>query len=255
MLDYLKLDFHPKAKTEAIVQSGPVRFSVLTSRMIRLEYDPSETFEDRASQVFWHRQTDLPKFSTRRDEDHITIEMEHLLLTYQIQDFGFYHRSLKIHQKETGFTWEYGQPNNTNLGGTVRTLDRINGITPLNPGLISRTGWALLDDSDSLVFNTEGWLEPRQGHPEAKDLYFFGYGHDYTACLVDFQELSGNIPLLPRFALGNWWSRYWEYHQDELIALIREFQQRQIPMSVCIVDMDWHITNTGNESSGWTGYT
>jgi alpha-glucosidase (family GH31 glycosyl hydrolase) len=26
-------------------------------------------------------------------------------------------------------------------------------------------------------------------------------------------------------------------------------------LSVCIVDMDWHVTDTGNQSSGWTGYT
>ena len=29
----------------------------------------------------------------------------------------------------------------------------------------------------------------------------------------------------------------------------------EIPLSVCIVDMDWHITKTGNASDGWTGYT
>ena len=28
-----------------------------------------------------------------------------------------------------------------------------------------------------------------------------------------------------------------------------------MPLSVCIIDMDWHITETGNASSGWTGYT
>jgi alpha-glucosidase (family GH31 glycosyl hydrolase) len=34
-----------------------------------------------------------------------------------------------------------------------------------------------------------------------------------------------------------------------------EFQRHEIPLSVCIVDMDWHITDTGNASNGWTGYT
>ena len=24
-------------------------------------------------------------------------------------------------------------------------------------------------------------------------------------------------------------------------------------LSVCIIDMDWHITETGNACSGWTG--
>ena len=255
MLDFLRCDFHPNAKPSAIVQAGPVRFTVLTSRCLRLEYDPSQTFEDRPTQVIWHRETEVPEFKSILTDQQILIETEHLLLTYEVQDFGFYHRFLNIQQKQTGVTWEYGQQNKTNLRGTVRTLDRMDGATPLLPGLVSRLGWSVLDDSGSLVFNQAGWLETRQAHPQAIDLYFFGYGHDFTDCLVDFQKLSGKAPLLPRFALGNWWSRYWEYHQDELISLMEAFRQHQIPLSVCIVDMDWHITDTGNESSGWTGYT
>ncbi len=34
-----------------------------------------------------------------------------------------------------------------------------------------------------------------------------------------------------------------------------EFRTREFPLSVCIVDMDWHTTQTGNRSVGWTGYT
>jgi hypothetical protein len=55
--------------------------------------------------------------------------------------------------------------------------------------------------------------------------------------------------------LGNWWSRYWAYTQDELTELIEDFERHELPFSVCIVDMDWHVTQTGNKSSGWTGYT
>jgi alpha-glucosidase (family GH31 glycosyl hydrolase) len=36
---------------------------------------------------------------------------------------------------------------------------------------------------------------------------------------------------------------------------MQDFKDRDIPLSVCIIDMDWHIVDTGNESSGWTGYT
>ena len=28
--------------------------------------------------------------------------------------------------------------------------------------------------------------------------------------------MSGRVPMMPRYVLGNWWSRYWEYRQDEL---------------------------------------
>ena len=255
MLDYLKIDFQPEANPEAVVQAGPVRFTILTSRLIRMEYDPAETFEDRPTQVFWYRNLPVPKHNTTIDESQIRIETEHLVLKYNIQESGFYPEFLKIEIKDLNFTWEFGQENKTNLRGTRRTLDNVDGAKRLNPGLISRSGWAIVDDSNSLVFNEEGWLETRLSHPEMKDLYFFGYGMDYTACIVDFQKISGQIPILPRFALGNWWSRYWAYHQDELISLVHDFQQRDIPLSVCIVDMDWHIVDTGNESSGWTGYT
>jgi alpha-glucosidase (family GH31 glycosyl hydrolase) len=140
-----------------------------------------------------------------------------------------------------------------NLRGTTRTLDFVNGYAPLNPSLMSRSGWSVMDDSATLVFNPAGWLEPRL--PDGTDLYFFGYGHDYKACLRDYCRVSGGIPMIPRWALGNWWSRYWAHTQDELVSLIEDFQTYELPLSVCIVDMDWHVTEKGNDSTGWTGYT
>jgi alpha-glucosidase (family GH31 glycosyl hydrolase) len=220
-----------------------------------LEFDPREHFEDRPSQVFWYRNFPIPEYRTTITDEQIVLETDSLRLKYQLQDFGFHEDFLQIELKESGFTWNYGQKNNTNLGGTVRTLDQVDGATLLNHGLISRTGWSVIDDSESLIFNGDGWLETRSAHPEAKDLYFFGYGQDYTECIVDFQKLSGQVPILPRFALGNWWSRYWAYHQNELIELMHDFREHEVPLAVLIVDMDWHITQTGNESSGWTGYT
>lgn len=252
---YKKEDFSPKANPNAEVRIGKARFTVLTSRLIRMEYDPLENFEDRPTQVFWFRDISPPPFEKKIIDNQLIIETDHLRLKYQHQDYGFYHRYLQIELKDTGFVWKYGQENKSNLLGTVRTLDRADGAVPLNPGLLSRTGWSLVDDSTSLVFDQNGWLAPRNAHAEAKDLYFFGYGHAFTQCIVDFQKISGNIPILPRWSLGNWWSRYWEYHQDELVDLMRAFKDHKIPLSVCIVDMDWHITDTGNESSGWTGYS
>jgi alpha-glucosidase (family GH31 glycosyl hydrolase) len=255
MLDFLKIDFNSKANDDATIRQGPVRFTVLTPHLIRMEFDPSCTFEDRPTQIVWHRQFTTPNFKKTVDNNTMLIETNDLVLRYEINEFGFHEDFLQITLKENQLTWFFGQENNTNLKGTVRTLDRVDGSIPLNPGLISRSGWSIVDDSQSLVFNAEGWIEERASPPGAKDLYFFGYGRGYTQCIIDFQKLSGKPPLLPRFALGNWWSRYWAYHQDELLALMRDFKERDIPLSVCIVDMDWHIVDTGNESSGWTGYS
>jgi len=249
--------FPSQADPAAIVTGPHVRFTVLTSRLIRMEYSRRDRFEDRASQAFWYRRQPVPPFTVRRTESQIEIETEHLLLRYEIGDAGFTAETLSVLVKALGVTWRFGDRDRSNLRGTARTLDRADGEIELEPGLMSRAGWALVDDSRSLVFNEDGWLEERPPArlAEYQDLYFFGHGHDYIGCLQDYTAVSGRVPLIPRFALGNWWSRYWDYHQDELRDLMAEFRERQVPLSVCIIDMDWHITKTGNASSGWTGYT
>jgi alpha-glucosidase (family GH31 glycosyl hydrolase) len=73
--------------------------------------------------------------------------------------------------------------------------------------------------------------------------------------LRDYYALSGVVPLLPRWVLGNWWSRYWAYKDSDLRDLMTEFRVHDVPLSTCIVDMDWHLVELGEGISGWTGYT
>ncbi|HEX7598287.1 MAG TPA: TIM-barrel domain-containing protein, partial [Polyangia bacterium] len=252
-------------------------FTVLTARLLRMEYSPSGQFEDHPSQVFWRRRLPVPEFTASRGEGGLTIQTPYLLLAYtgdsvgavrepplqqppvqqqpmQGPPHGFNHRTLSIEVSATGHTWHFGDRDYENLRGTARTLDGAGGAVHLDPGLVSRQGWAVVDDSNSLVFNADCWIEPR-AHPENTDLYFLGHGHDYLGALGDFTQVAGAIPLIPRWALGNWWSRYWAYTQAEYLYLVDEFRQHDVPLGVSVIDMDWHMTRTGNQSSGWTGYT
>jgi alpha-glucosidase (family GH31 glycosyl hydrolase) len=249
--------FPSQADPAAVVTGPSVRFTVLTSRLIRMEYSRGNTFEDRASQAFWYRHQPAPPFEVTQVSEQIEIVTDHLHLRYKVSEAGFARTTLSIQLMTSGVTWHFGDPDHQNLRGTARTLDGANGEIELEPGLMSRAGWSLVDDSHSLVFDQEGWLEQRPAARDAdyRDLYFFGYGHDYVGCLQEYGQVSGRVPMVPRYALGNWWSRYWAYRQDELRDLMIEFREKQVPLSVCIIDMDWHITATGNASSGWTGYT
>ena len=240
---------------DAVVMAGSYRFILLAERLIRIEYNPTQIFEDRPSQVFWHRQQPVPpKFEVLLNDVQIEIRTEFLTLCCRTNAPPTT-QTLSIDVNATNQTWHYGDRDPANLGGTARTLDCANGPIPLESGLVSRSGWAVVDDSASLIFNAQGWLEPRQAAPGTLDLYFFGYGTDYAAALCDYRLIAGQVPLIPRWALGNWWSRYYAYTQYELIQLMLDFEKYNIPLSVCIIDMDWHITDTGNEASGWTGYT
>ncbi len=242
---YFRLATRPVADPHAVVQAGPARFTVLASRLLRLEYSPTAAFEDRPSQAFWHRQQPVPPFETRRQGEAVEIITPHVHLRYT--GGAFTPDSLQITLTQAEGAWALGQAPAGNLLGTARTLDGASGQTKLELGLMSREGWAVVDDSQGLVFNEAGWLAPRRV-AGAEDLYFFGYGHDYAACLADFARVSGPTPVTPRWALGNWWCRFWAYTQSELSELMLAFQAHGVPLSVCVIDMDWHL-------DGWTGYT
>jgi len=255
-------DFEPLPNPDAIVKVPNLRITVLTTRLLRIEYSANDQFEDRPSQPIWYRNLPVPEYETKinksatpnGNQETLTITTPDVVLNVAIGEPPS-PETLFIYIFSIDQTWHFKDINEGNLKGTYRTLDTYNGKVPLEQGLISRDGWAVIDDTNSLVFNNQGWLEPRNSHSADLDLYFFGYGHDYQSCISDYRIISGAVPLIPRWALGNWWSRYWQYDQAQIMEIIQEFQDHEIPLSVFIIDMDWHITDTGNTSSGWTGYS
>ena len=257
----------PVALPQNMVTGETYRFTVLTPSLIRMEYSPKGKFEDRASQSVFFR--DFPKndFSVESVNGQLTIETENLLLTYR-ESAAFSQDSLCIRLKtEPASTWYFGDEFE-DLGGTTKTLDDVNGETGLESGVCSRNGFSVLDDSKTMLLNNEnGWVEVRT--PETIDCYFWGYGFRYLDAVKDLYRLTGVPPMLPAYALGNWWSRYHKYMQEEYQKLIERFEQEDIPFSVSVVDMDWHIVDIPEElqekdapkngfynlSNGWTGYS
>ncbi|MFW6017651.1 MAG: TIM-barrel domain-containing protein [Halapricum sp.] len=252
LADYHVPEFEPVADDAATVETDYCRFTVLGPRLLRMEYDPDGGFEDRPSQAVWYRDQPVPEFSVTRTDETLEIETEYLHLRYRI-GAGFNEESLSITLTEFGASWHYGDSED-NLGGTTRTLDGVDGQTDLEPGLLSRDGWTVLDDTDRLVFEEDGWVTPRDAHDDYEDLYFFGFGHDYLGALDAYTDIAGDVPMIPRWALGNWWSRYWEYSQDELRGVMDRFREEGLPLSVCVIDMDWHVVDNPNHN-GWTGWT
>lgn len=249
------LNLKPEAKNSAVVKGGNYRFTVLTERMIRLEYQDSGLFVDEPTQTVLCR--DFPEVSYRviENADSLEIVTGKLHLYYDKKPFSKY--GLRIELSEGyhvyGSVWNYGDEIH-DLKGTACTLDNADGEIPMESGILSRSGFTLLDDSKSAFLMPDQW--PKAKDRKSIDLYFFGYGHDYLDCLKDFYRLTGNPPLLPRFALGNWWSRYYKYTEDSYLKLMEKFRSKGIPFSTAVIDMDWHLTDIPKKyGSGWTGYT
>ena len=241
----------PVANPDSVVVSGCARFTVLTSRLIRLEWSETGEFEDRGTYAFPTRYALAPRFTTRIERDMLAIDTGAMTLRYEQNGDKFTAGNLSVAFELNGERqiWVPGMPNSLNLRGTRRTLDRCEGDAALDEGLLSRAGWSLFDDSLSVLFNLDdGWVAPRPDHA-VQDWYFFGYGHDYKAALAEYTRFGGPIPLIPRFVLGAWWSRYWAYSEQDLKHLVCDFEKHDLPLDVLVVDMDWHTPHS------WTGYT
>lgn len=260
---------NPLADEAAVVTSGRARFTVLTDRMIRIQYSATGKFEDRATFAVVNRRLPVPQYTKREDETYLYIETQALTLRYRkgasiaanLKSPNNLSITLQLNGRDV--IWYPGKEDALNLKGTKRTLDTASGDNQrpdLEDGIISRGGWALIDESPktkrgdgSTTFAFDGqvdgidWLaEPVDAN--ALDWYFMGYGHDYKGAIADYIRIAGRQPMPPLYALGYWYSKYQRYSQQDFINLTNEIKGNDIPIDVMIMDMDWHL-------DGWTGWT
>ena len=261
-MERLTISARPTA-VNIVYQSAQVRISLLTPRLLRLE---KGTFTDLPTQTVWNR--DLGEVAWEMEEcgDICTVKTEEV--TFRVDKKQG--KILSVLLKDGTEVRDFAKGN---LLGTARTLDNVNGATKLGKGIISRSGAAIMDDSGTLLLGEKGEILPR---PACKDYYCFAYGNDYRRQLQDFFRITGEVPLIPKYALGNWWSRYRAYTQEEYRGLMQEFIDRKLPVTVATIDMDWHwtdvMTRFGEKAKpdkpktkeelfyntilpGWTGYT
>ena len=280
----------PVADPGAVVVMGRTRFTVLTPELIRMEWASDGKFEDHASFVFLNRKLPLVPFDrTELEHGHkLVLKTSALTLTYtpgaglrSHQDGRFTPENLTIDMTVDGkpVKWRPGLADDQNLMGTTRTLDGAVGEKtrePIEEGLISRSGWAVVDDSSRPLFDSSDFsFKDGQNSPwpwvierpagDRQDWYFFGYGHDYRKALGDYVKVAGRIPLPPRFAFGAWWSRYWDYSDQEIEEIVRGFHENSVPLDVFVIDMGWHISreqlqargekDQSGHGLGWSGYS
>ena len=269
----------PKASPKAVVQDGCARFTVLRPEMIRIEYSPKGVFEDNATFTVVNRQLPVPKYSKTDDGKYVTITTDALSLRYRkgsnplAEPASPANLSITMSVNGNPVVWYPGLKDPQNLKGTYRTLDGNNGDdyrSRLEDGLISRSGWAVINDSPSferadgsrslaLVPDSGGidWAAPR-ADADAFDLYFLGYGHNYKKALYDFTLIAGKIPLPPDYVLGYWYSMYDNYSAEDFRNIVKSMHDNDINADVLILDMDWHWNGEQEVSGGrggWTGWS
>ena len=275
--------------SKPIVTAGDARFEFLTPSLVRMEYSPNGAFIDTPTAVVQKRDWPAVPVHTSEKDGWFVASTSAMTLRYRLNSGPFSADNLKVSWHVSGDSprdWHPGDVDTKNLGGLTYSLDHVskdnlpegnmdlespvNDIIPgieislekAKPGLLSRSGYAFIDDSQTPLWNAQtNWIEPRK-QPYGQDWYLFTYDHDYQHVFKEYAQLCGPIPMIPRYTLGTWvtdfnfeyfpgtpeskqpdFERYnQQYLEDELSRL----RQNHIPFDTLVLDFAWH-------NYGWQG--
>ena len=80
--EQFKIDFKSAIpNNNAIISGNNYRFTVLSPRVIRLEYNSNGNFLDKPTGLILHRNLPVPEFKTKNDTHFIEISTEYFKLT------------------------------------------------------------------------------------------------------------------------------------------------------------------------------
>ncbi len=246
------------ANEKAIYKGNKYRITVLTERLVRFEYNEDGLFEDRPTQLVWFRKFDVPPISVRQDEKFIELTTKYFKVEYtkerpfstsKLVPGG----NLRVNIQSTDKIWYYGHPEVRNYLSTGISLDDVKDKVKFKKGLYSTDGFVSIDDSASYIIESDGTIASRP--KKIVDIYLFAYRKDFGLCLKDYFDLTGKPPLLPRYALGIWWSRNCIYNEEQVFRLLDKFNKNDIPLAVLLLDKDWHVRNYEKKQDLITGYT
>ena len=173
MLDkHLIQKTRPLANENNVVVFDNYRVTVLTNRLFRIEKDDAKIFENGATQSVWYRDTAPVNFDTDITNDCVTIKTD--AVTLYLSKTGIEDSYILINGVKTPIN------NDGNLLGTYRTLDgcdadikdknkpEVSYKIEIGTGVCSKTGVAVIDDTDSLILDVDGKIKDRRY--EEKDI-------------------------------------------------------------------------------------
>ncbi|MEN6581147.1 MAG: TIM-barrel domain-containing protein [Armatimonadota bacterium] len=227
-----------------------MRFQFYSALVIRIEYSPSGCFRDIPTAVVANRELGGAEVTVEEHCSEVIIDTGRLVVHYQPGTMGLSRDNLWVEwmDSSTRREWRPGDVDTLNLGGTLRSLDGFGAekLYKVDPGVISRSKYFVLDDSTTPGHDTDGdslWPQFEEGYV---DIYFAVYD-DFTQGLQAYAGLTGRVPMIPRRALGLWFSRYYPYSNYEFREIVRKFEKLKVPLDVLVMDVDWHLW-------GWEGF-
>lgn len=107
------------------------------------------------------------------------------------------------------------------------------------PGLLSKNGYFLFNDSETPVVDDDGWFDLNRKE-DYQDYYFFNYGKNYKKALKDYIYLFGSSPMLPKYTLGMCFTKYPFPSEKEFKSMVETFEKEQMPLDMICLDLPYH---------------
>jgi alpha-D-xyloside xylohydrolase len=165
-------------------------------------------------------------------------------------DEGLYHAEVHFEPSEGERFYGLGQNANGRLDqkGFVVDLYQCH-VKAVVPFLVSNRGYGFLWNNPGLGRVDLGYDRTRWTSYGCKQIdYYICAGHSYGAVMERYAEVTGHPPMLPYWASGFWQCKLRYKSQEELLGVAREYKQRNLPLSVIVIDFlhwkhfgDWKL--------------
>jgi hypothetical protein len=214
--------------------NGKVRVQAFSPSLVRLEVKGAKGFEDRTTHTVVSRKSTPTDLNVEKSDDLVKAFTK----TYQVVMpadaeslegirilnadgeliYRFNRKDLEDHFLPTPSSL----PKAWAMGDSPRMIPPEWGVTPA--------------PQSHSEHPTSGWDLDNQ----ADDLYVFIPGEGgYTQFREDFLELTGPVPMPPLYTFGFWYSRWYPYSEETVLARIDEFRENGYPLDVFVIDTDW----------------
>lgn len=112
------------------------------------------------------------------------------------------------------------------------------------PFLLSSNGYGLLFNNGSRSRFNNRFVHAFYYSSEVADAmdYYFIYGPDFDALVAGYRELTGQAPLLGKWAYGFWQCKNRYETQEQILGVARKYRELHIPVDNIVQDWFWWIT-------------
>lgn len=214
-------------ETGAVLENGKVRVWMTPGGKIRVYNQKKELLLEE----YWRNRRDLT------DAKCSAIEVE--AREFRPNIGGDYHltmrfQSLDKNEKIYGMG-QYQQPY-LNLKGTDLELAHRNSQSSV-PFAISSLGYGMLWNNPGVgrvVFGNN--ITSYESYATKCLDYWFVAGDTPAQIEEAYAKATGTVPMMPEYGLGFWQCKLRYQTQEELLAVVREYKRRRLPLDLIVID-------------------